>query len=447
MNKDHLLEGELAKRLYETVRDLPIIDYHNHLCVADIASDRQFKNITALWLTPDPYKHRAMRILGVAEKYITGDATDLEKFEKWYNCLPRLMGSPLFDWSLMEFNRVLDMELMPFSRPAKEVYDEANEKLKYLSARQILGKFNIEYSAPCASLCDDLSSFDGKTLCPSLRGDDIVDITEEFIKTLEEKTDIKISDLKTLEKAIETRLILFKEKGLRFTDHALDSGFCFKAVNCGEIFKALLDGKALKEKDRFCLSSYLLKMLAGLYAKHGLTMQLHIGAQRQTSTRLRNIAGKAGGFAAIGNTADVENLTYMLDEIEKGEYGLPKTVLFTLNPSDNAVMATLSGSYSKDGTEALITQGPAWWWCDHRKGISDMLDTFAAHSVLSTFIGMTTDSRSLLSFVRHDYFRRILCSFIAKRAEKGIYPDDISLLSDTAKRCCYYNVKNIISEE
>ncbi len=447
MDKYFLLSSDLSKAIYKTVKDLPIIDYHNHLNVSDIANDRNFENITELWLTPDPYKHRVMRILGVPERYITGDADAFEKFEKWYGCLPLLVGNPLFDWAVMEFKTVLNSELLPFNKSAKEVYDAANERLKTLPAKQILGKFNIEYLAPCASVLDELSSFDGKTLCPSLRGDDMVDITAEFIGKLEEKTYIKISDLKTLEKAIEARLILFKEKGLKFTDHALDNGFSFKTGDGDRCLKKLLGGNALEEKDKLCLSSCILKMLAALYAKHSLVMQLHIGAQRETSIRLKALAGRAGGFAAIGHTADVKSLTDFLDEVEKTKYGLPKTVLFTLNPADNAVMATLSGSYSKDGTKALVTQGPAWWWCDHRKGIVDMLDTFAVHSVLSTFIGMTTDSRSLLSFVRHDYFRRILCSFLAEKAEEGIYPNDIDLLGSMAERICYKNVKNIISEE
>lgn len=445
-NKTFLLSDRLAKLLYSKVKDLPIIDYHNHLSVTDIAEDLKFENITALWLAPDPYKHRAMRILGVPEKYITGDASDFEKFEKWYNCLCKLVGNPLFDWSIMEFKVVFDMDLLPFKKSAKQIYDKANEKLKTLSAKKILDKFNIEYSAPCASLTDELSAFDGKTLCPSLRGDDIVDVNLEFITKLEYLTDTKITDFKSFEKAVEIRLKSLKEKGCKFSDHALDNGFCFILGNPCDAFTKLLNGNTLDQNERLSLSSCLLKMLATLYAKHGLIMQLHIGAQRSTSTKLRNTAGKAGGFAAIGNTVDVKSLTYMLDEIEKGSYGLPKTILFTLNPSDNAVMATLSGSYSKDNLPSVVTQGPAWWWCDHRQGITDMLETFSAHSLLSTFIGMTTDSRSLLSFVRHDYFRRVLCSFVAKKVKEGIYTDDIDILTDTVSRMCYYNAKNIISE-
>ncbi len=434
-----LLCGQLAENLYERVKALPIIDYHNHLDVKDIASDRKFETITRLWISPDPYKHRAMRILGIPEKYITGDAADFEKFEKWYNCLPSLVGNPLFDWALMEFKTVFETELLPLEKSAKEVYDEVNVRLKTLSAKKILDKFNIEYFAPCASLLEDISVFNGKTLCPSLRGDDIVNVTPEFVSRLEALTGIKVTDLKSFGRAVENRIIAFKEAGCRFSDHALDNGFAYiEDQNPEEKFKAMLGGKKTD------LSSYILKMLASIYAKHGLNMQLHIGAQRETSTRLLKLAGKAGGFAAIGNTVDVKSLTDFLNEVEKGVYGLPKTVLFTLNPADNAVLSTLSGSYSKDNVPSLVTQGPAWWWCDHKKGMTDMLDTFAVHSVLSTFIGMTTDSRSLLSFVRHDYFRRVFCSFLAEKAEKGEYPSDIKLLENIAVKCCYQNAKDSI---
>lgn len=447
MKNNYLLQSELATKLYDTVRKLPIIDYHNHISIVDVAKDKQFENITSLWITSDPYKHRAMRILGVPEKYITGDASDFERFEKWYNCLPRLVGNPLFDWSVMEFSTLFNIELVPFKSSAKDIYEKTNKLLEKLSAKAILDSFGIEYCAPCAMLCDDISIFDGRSFSPSLRGDDIVAADSDFITKLSHITQLPIRNIAEYEKAVEHRLIEFKKKGLIFTDHAIDNGFSFVLDdNIEERFNKLLKGQDLSQTDRNYLSSYILKALAGLYAKHGLVMQLHIGAERQTSTRLLNIAGKAGGFAAVGNTINVKSLTNFLDEVEKGGYGLPKTVLFTLNPTDNAVIATLSGSYSKDGTEAIVTQGPAWWWCDHKKGITDMLDSFSAHSVLSTFVGMTTDSRSLLSLVRHDYFRRIFCSFLAEKVEKGEYPDDPELLKDIAVKCCYGNAKKLISE-
>lgn len=451
MDKDFILTGECAKKLYhDCAEKLPIIDYHNHLCVADINDDRKFDNITKLWISVDPYKHRAMRILGIPEKYITGDASDYEKFEKWYGCLPRLAGNALFDWSVMEFDKVFGMQLYPFNKDAKSVWEEANEKLKDLSARKILDKFDIEYCAPCASLIDDLTLFDkSKGICPSLRGDDIVAVNADYIDKLKKLTGMEINSLTKYEEAIEKRLQVFVEVGCKYSDHALDDGFEY-VIDDGrneERFQAVLRGEILSERDKKYLSSRILKTLAGFYTKCGFTMQLHIGAKRSTSTRLRKIAGPAGGYAAIGNCVNVKSLTGMLDDIEKQQFGLPKTLLFTLNPADNAVMSILSGSYSKDGVEAVISQGPAWWWCDHYQGMCEMLDHLSVFGVMSTFIGMTTDSRSLLSFVRHDYFRRILCEWIGGKVAKGILPDNYDILSNIVKRMCYDNAAKTIKEK
>ena len=450
MDKNYLLTTPLARRLYEEVaRDLPIIDYHNHLNVADILSDRKFENITKLWISVDPYKHRAMRILGVPERFITGEATDYEKFEKWYHCIPRLVGNVLYDWSVMEFELIFGISLPPFQREAREVWDEVNEKLKSLSARDILGNFNLEYSAPCTSINDDLSIFDGLSgTCPSLRGDNILTPDENLVKQLAQLTGISIQDLHSFERALDIRLTAFKEAGCKFSDHALDDGFRYlEDDGKNDVrFTAVLHGEKLCEEDQQKLFSRILKLLGVLYAKHGLTMQLHIGAKRTTSSRLRQIAGPAGGYAAIGNCVDVKSLTDLLDAMEQQPYGLPKTILFTLNPADNAVMSVLSGSYSKDGAETIVSQGPAWWWCDHYQGMYEMLNHLCVYGVMSTFIGMTTDSRSLLSFVRHDYFRRILCQWIGNKAQQGILPDDFTILADTVRRICYQNAKNCIEQ-
>ena len=446
MQNSFLLTNELSAKLYnECAKELPIIDYHNHLVVSDIANNRSFQNIAELWVKSDPYKHRAMRILGTPEKYITGDATDFEKFEVWYNALPRLIGNPLFDWSQMELSTVFDYKLLPF-RDAESVWNVLNEKLENMTVSDILGKFNIEYSAPCASLCDDLSFFDKASgLCPSLRGDDLLIPSAELIEMLSVQTKKEIKTATDYFEAINIKLCEFKSAGLYFADHALDNDFEY-IPDDGENeahFAKLLSGK-LCEDSKCSLKSYILKNIMMLYAKHGLSVQLHIGAQRTTSTRLRTLAGPAGGYAAIGNCADVSSIVSLLDEVEKEKFGLPRIMLFTLNPTDNAVFATLSGSYSKDGCEALVSQGPAWWWCDHYEGIYNMLSTFMTHSVLSTFIGMTTDSRSLLSFVRHDYFRRVLCEWISDMVSKGRLPDDFALLSDTVIKICYKNAKQII---
>ena len=448
MDKSYLLNSPLATRLYEEcAKSLPIIDYHNHLSMKDISSDGKFENITKLWISSDPYKHRAMRILGVPEKCITGDATDYEKFEAWYNSLPKLIGNVLFDWSEMELATVFDFPLLPFNKSAEEVWCALNEKLSEMSTKDILKKFNIKYSAPCTALCDDLAVFEGAApFAPSLRGDDLLLPTGEVITKLSSLTKKSISTVVDYLSAIDRRLEDFAKVGCRYTDHALDAGFDY-ATDDGkneERFKSLISGENMSECDKAHLSSYILKSIANLYARRGLIMQLHIGAQRKTSTRLREVAGAAGGYAAIGSTFDIGKLIRLLDEVEMGKHGIPKTILFTLNPKDNAAIANLSGSFSKDGVEAIISQGPAWWWCDHYQGMKDMLSHLAAYGVLSTFIGMTTDSRSLLSFVRHDYFRRVLCRTLGEWADGGLIPNDFGLLSDIVKNICYENANKTL---
>lgn len=447
MNPDFLLTLPLAKQLYhDCAKTLPIIDYHNHLSAVEIANDFRYESITQLWVATDPYKHRAMRILGVEERYITGDASDYEKFQAWYTSLPRLIGNPLFDWAAMELSTVFGMELLPFG-DCETVYNTLNEALKHMTTKDILGKFNIVYSAPCTALTDDLSVFaEEPGLAPSLRGDDLLLPSGELLKKLEALTGRPILSLADYLLAAEQRLECFRKVGCRFADHALDNGFTYLPDDGknAERFEILLRGESLSGEDALLLRSEILKQLMARYAAMDFTVQLHIGAQRSTSTRLRKVAGAAGGYAAIGNTVNVASVVALLDAVEQLPQGLPRVLLFTLNPADNAVMATLSGSYSADGKEALVSQGPAWWWCDHYQGIGRMLDDFCCHSVLSTFVGMTTDSRSILSFVRHDYFRRCLCQWMAEMVSCHRLPDTYELLADTVRRICFDNANKRI---
>lgn len=448
MNSEQI--KQLAKELYYSVKDLPVIDYHNHLSVADLSEDKRYFDIYELWIAPDPYKHRAMRMCGVFEEYITGNATNREKFMKWCETVPKLIGTPLWQWSHMELSFVFGIDERINGENAALLYDKCNLLLaeNEITVSSLLNKFNVEYACPCTSLTDDISCFSDSTrFAPSLRGDDIISPTKDFIRKLADITGREINSLSDYTYAISQRLKAFKNCGCCFSDHALDNGFQFYK-NDGkndERFIRNQDGP-LDECEKERLASYLLTFLSAQYAKLGFTMQLHIGAQRFTSTRLRKAAGSAGGFAGIGNSVDVNALTTFLDCVEQGEYGLPKTVIFTLNPADNALVSVLSGSYAKDGVAGLITQGPAWWWCDHKTGITDVLESIAAFGVLYNFIGMTTDSRSLLSFVRHDYFRRILCQWIGNKVQQGILPEDFDILSQTVRRMCYENAKHCIGQ-
>lgn len=444
MKEDFLLNSQTAKKLYSFVKDFPIIDYHNHLSVSDISENKRFSDIYDLWIKPDPYKHRAMRMCGVEEKYITGDAPDFEKFKAWCTIYPKLIGNPLYIWTQMELMKVFGITDIPNESNAEEIYNKANSCLaeNIITPKTLLERFNVELACPCVSLADDVSCFWGEQiLSPSLRGDDITSPDSSFIQ----KLGGTIANLDDYKNAVIKKLCELKSVGCVFSDHALDNGFkyCEDDGKNEARFNAVLKGDSIDKEEKARLTSYILTFLLGEYARQNFTVQLHIGAQRYTSTRLRKLAGAAGGFAGIGNSFDVESVTTMLDTVEKGEYGLPKIMIFTLNPADNAITSVLSGSYSKDGVSGLITQGPAWWWCDHKYGIDEALENMASFSLLSNFVGMTTDSRSFLSFVRHDYFRRILCSWLAGKLDNNELCAEADDLVTLLKKMCYKNAKNI----
>lgn len=444
MNENFLLDTDAAVRLYnEYARDLPVIDYHNHLSPDEVLGDYRYENIAELWIKGDPYKHRAMRMCGMEEKYITGRASDFEKFQAWCAVFPKLIGNPLQHWSKMELLRVFDIDIPICRENAELLWTTLNKKLEQpeYSSKKILSKFNIEYSAPCMTFNSDISGFERDSItAPSLRGDDMRDITGEFIWMLGKNADIQINSPETLKVAISKRYDAFHKAGCRFFDYAVDDGFTYISDDGKneERLKKLINGEKLLNEDALHINSELLRIGAQECAARGWVMQLHIGAMRYTSSRLRKEVGPAGGFAGIG-TADVRSIARMLDDLESMDNGIPKTVLFTLNPAYNEALAVLCGSYSKDGAPALVQQGPAWWWCDHYSGICGVLESVSSFGILYEFIGMTTDSRSVLSFVRHEYFRRVLCAWLGRKIEEGVFEYDIASLGRLVERICYEN--------
>lgn len=447
MDSDFLLKNPLSKQLYESVAEYPLIDWHNHLSIKDLAENRMFENLTELWLDSDPYKHRAMRIFGVPETFITGNAPAYAKFMKWSEILPKLPGNPLYHWSMLELKRIFGIEedLNPGSAPA--IWAQANEKLREsdISARGLLKKFKVEYLAPCVALTDDGNDFPAeKWIVPSLRGDTLTSLDKASLSALEKRTGIAIRSLDDFRTAAGRGIQRLHERGCRFADHALDGGFAYCPGDGRDErrFRAFLEGRPTENVP---LRSAIFRILAGEYARRGWTMQLHIGAQRQTSARLRRVAGPAGGYAGIAHGCDICALTAMLNDFESAPEGLPRVILYTVNPADHAALAVLSGSYSREGVEGLIQLGPAWWFCDHIYGMRDCFEHIAAYGALSTFIGMTTDSRSFLSFVRHEYFRRTFCSWLGEKALRGEMPSDFEKLKQLAAAVCYENAKKRIS--
>lgn len=422
MKPDIFLKTAQARHLYESCANLPIIDYHNHLSPIELAHDRRFDNITELWLAPDPYKHRLLRICGIEEQKITGDDTPYEKFRTFCEVFPYLAGNPVYDWARMELSQVFGIDELPSKDNARKLYDQTREMLQSpeFSYHGILRCFHVEYLAPVVSLSDELSHFDGVRVAPSLRGDSLLSPDRALLGFLQNQTGIAVTDTDSYVRAIAVILDRFDARGCRFADHALDSDFF--------------------ENDAAGQKTDLLRRLGNEYEKRHWTLLLHLDAKRQTSTRLRNLAGAAGGYACAGGNFPIAKVCDLLNGMEESG-GLPDTVLFPLNMNDQAPISILQGSFSEDGRANKVSLGPAWWWCDHAKGICETLSSVASFGVLSQFIGMTTDSRNVLSFVRHDYFRRILCTWLAEQNERGDWDLPFGVLQEIAVNVSYQNAK------
>ncbi len=460
LRQNFLLQNSLAEQLFHQVAaDLPIVDFHNHLPVQDIADNRQFENISQLWISGDPYKHRLMRMFGIAENEITGDTSDEAKFKHWAKILPFTLGTPLYHWSALELKRVFDIDELLDANNAAEIWQECNLKLQQpqFRAASITSKFNPEYLVTSDKVLDDISvhtaanaQLNNAKILPSLRGDDLLNFTQpEFSGFLKKLSAEKINDLTDYQKVITEYLAKFDQQGCVMADHALDAGFEYVKISeekARELFAEVLIGKPLEANQEVQLKSYVLHFLGKEYASRNWVLQLHIGAHRNTSTRLAKLTRGAGGFAGIGNSCDITSLVHFINDLEKNHH-LPRVVLYTLNPNDYEALATLTGSFAEDGMAGKIQLGPAWWYNDHQSGIERHLYVIANYSVLSQFIGMTTDSRSILSLSRHEYFRRILCNYLGEMVAQKQAPDDFELLSQIVKKICYTNSKSMILNE
>lgn len=457
IHEDFLLNSSLSRRLFHDVaKPLPIVDVHNHLPPAQIAEDTQPNNLATLWVIADQYKHRAMRINGVAERGITGEADDYEKYTHWAKTLPKTLGNPLYAWSYLELQRVFDCHLLLNEHSAQEVWEQCNQRIEQgrVTPVSLLKQFGVEALCTSDDLLDDVSvhqqaSASGIAVRPSLRTDTILELSDSFVawcQRLEAMTDNPISDLDSYEAAIRQRFADFDAAGCRLADQALDAGFDFQKTDratASTLFEKRLAGTSLSASEVTALKSYLLVMVGKACAHHGWALQLHIGAQRQTSTRLKNTPGIWGGFAAIGQVTDIATLVSVLDTMDQAA-ALPRIVLYNLNPADNAAFASLAGSFSEDGVAGKIQLGSAWWYNDHYDGIASQLSAFANHGLLHHAIGMTTDSRSFLSMLRHEYFRRVLCEWLAQGVHKGLFPQDETLLGELVTAVCYTNAKDWI---
>lgn len=450
--KDFLLNNDFARELFhDHAAGLPIIDYHNHLDPVAIAEDRRYADLGELWVRTDPYKHRAMRINGVPEHIVSGNASDREKFDAWAATCPMTLGNPLYHWSAMELRKVFGIDECLTPSSADMIWDRSAALLKEkdFSTVGILDKWNIETLCTSDDLLDSLEPHVAATqgagsfkVLPSLRADSVLAFGTPSHQAWTGRLGV-VSGLDDYLALVNERLDVFSASGCRVADHALDNGFRFSIPSKDEaqsIFRKCLSGGHVPSDDIVRLKSYVLAFLAGEYSRRGWRMLLHVGAQRFTSSRLRALAGPAGGYATIGSPCDMESLCSFLDHTEK-EHGLPKTVIFTLNPADNAAFAVTTGSYSEDGVWGKVQFGPAWWYNDHKEGIEAHLRAVSSYGLLGRFVGMTTDSRSILSFSRHEYFRRLLCNYLGEMVEKGEAPADMEYIAGIASGIAYGNSK------
>ena len=457
LSKDFLLNTETAKRLYhKKAFDLPIIDYHCHVSPKEIYDDKRFNNITELWLSGDHYKWRLMRSNGVDEYYITGDAEPYEKFKKFAELMPKAIGNPMYHWCHLELKNYFGYDGVLSAETAKEVWDICQKKLASdkMSVRGIIKMSNVEFIGTTDDPIDSLEyhkllaedgSFD-TTVAPSFRPDKALNIDKagwrDYIIKLSEVSGVDICDLDTLKKALSLRINYFAENGCRASDHGLDFMIYSEADKdeINTVIKRGLSGELITSQEAEALKTELLLYCASEYSRIGWVMQLHYNCMRNPNSKAFAMLGPDTGFDCIGPNNGSRKLALLLDKLSSQNV-LPKTIIYSLDPSDNEFIDTLIGAFQGTEIEGKIQHGSAWWFNDNKTGMRNQLTSLANLSLLGNFVGMLTDSRSFLSYTRHEYFRRILCALIGEWVENGEYPNDESTLMGLISDICYNNAK------
>lgn len=458
--EDFLLQTDTARKLYhDYAKELPIIDYHNHLPPQEIAENKSFKNLTEIWLYGDHYKWRAMRAYGVDEKFITGNAGDEEKFKKWAQVVPHTVRNPLFHWTHLELKNPFGIEKYLQPDTAQEIYREANKLLSQenFRPRSLLQHFNVNMLGTTDDPTDNLQyhrqlreeNLDFKVR-PTFRPDKVLGLNNKddfraYIHTLSQVSRVEIKDLDSLLEALANRITYFDESGCVASDNGLSTiptvgDFTVNELNTA--FKAVLEGddqNAAEFNDSYAF--YILSELCKMYFEKNWVQQFHIGPLRNNNTRKYEKLGPDTGFDSIGNVTDVQALSVFLDNLEK-QNKLTKTVLYNVNPADNAAFAAMAGNFQGGEIPGKIQYGSAWWFLDQLDGMTDQINILSNTGLISMFIGMLTDSRSFLSYPRHEYFRRLLCNIFAEDMNKGLLPNDLNWMGKIIQDICYYNAKN-----
>lgn len=451
-----ILQSEIAETLYHKyAKDLPIIDYHNHLSPKLIAEDKPVKNITDAWLDGDHYKWRAMRANGIDEIYVTGSATSKkEKFLKWAETVPYTLRNPLFHWTHLELKRYFNIEEILQPSSAEAIYKSANAVLENKTPAQLLEDMKVEVICTTDDPVDDLKyhkeiaekGFYTKVF-PTFRPDALLFIEKEsfnnYIKKLANCVEFSIDSLNDLFKAIESRVDFFDGAGCRISDYGMEQIYAanFTEEEADAIFKKRLSGDTISEEDVDIYASCILDKLCKMYHAKGWTQQFHVGAIRNNNDRLLNQIGLDAGVDSIGDFPAAKAMSKLFNGLDATNQ-LAKTITYNLNPSQNEVFATMMGNYSEGGIPGKMQWGSGWWFLDQKDGMEKQLNCLSNMGLLSRFVGMLTDSRSFLSFTRHEYFRRILCNLLAEDVKQGLVPNDIEFLGKMVQDICYYNAKN-----
>lgn len=454
-----MLQNDTAAKLYhDYAKELPIIDYHCHVSPFEIAENRQYTNISEIWLHGDHYKWRAMRTCGVDEAFITGQASDKDKFIKWAETVPYTLGNPLYHWTHLELKRYFDIDELVNLDSAERIWEQTKDQLQSstLSTRGIIKKSNVEVICTTDDPADGLEAHqsiakDGfeTAVYPAFRPDKALMIgTKDFkayISRLETTSGKQIESLKELLDVLETRAHFFHQQGCRLADHGIET-IPFQLASHNEIeliFTKALTGEAISEREAEQYQTYVLLFLGRLYHSLDWTMQLHLGALRNTNFRMFNQLGTDTGFDSISDFSFAKSLTMFLDELDKTEE-LPQSILYTLNPNHNEVIASAIGSFQSD-KPGKIQFGSGWWYNDTKQGMEKQISDLANIGLLSQFVGMLTDSRSFLSYTRHEYFRRILCNLIGNWIEAGEWPTDEKWVGQLVQGISYQNAKKYFS--
>lgn len=456
---DFLLKNNTAKTLYhQHASHMPIIDFHNHLNPKEIYEDACYDNIAEVWLGGDHYKWRAMRANGVPEELVTGNAAPYDKFMAWADTVQNCIGNPLYHWTHLELKRYFDIDETLSPATAQKIWDTCNEKLKtpQYSIRNLLRMQNVEVLCTTDDPADDLqwhkklhdSDFEIQVL-PSFRPGRALDIEKadftDYVSILSGLTGGGLLTMESLIDALKQRLTYFESVGCRVTDHSLEGDFYISASydEVNGIYQKRLQGAELTTTETAKYKGYLLTELGKEYSRRGLVMQFHIGAIRSNSSRMFEKLGADTGFDSQNDFNYAPQLAALLNAMDETNE-LPKSILYYLNPKDAEMLATMAGNFQGNDSHirGKIQLGSAWWFCDHKNGMEHQMDTLADVGLISTFVGMLTDSRSFLSFPRHEYFRRILCGKIGALVENGEYPADMEYLGGMIEGICYNNAKS-----